>query len=63
MSKRDKQFWIVVFIMSILIILLVYIALTLPEKSATCLNYPLDYYEYINNATCWCIDGSTTSYS
>lgn len=60
MDNKEKQFWIIIVLMFILIILLVYIALTLPEKSATCLQHPMEYYEYVNNVSCWCTNMSTT---
>jgi len=54
MKKRDKEFVLIVSLLLIIIGLLIYIAMTLPDKAATCLFHPIEYYEYQENVSCFC---------
>lgn len=54
MNKRDKIQVINIVLLLIVIALLVYIAITLPEEAVSCVANPMEYYEAQAKTSCYC---------
>lgn len=57
MDKNDKQFWIIVGMMGLIILLLTLLLVYLPEEGMACLSDPITYGENYHNISCKCYEG------
>ena len=45
-----------ILLLAVAISLLIYIVMKVPIIALSCLDNPMNYYESISNASCWCDD-------
>mgnify|MGYP003146675269 CR=1 FL=1 len=54
MEKPQKEIWIIVGLLVLVLGALIFLMLTIPERANLCLKNPVQYYEYYTNSSCFC---------
>jgi len=51
---KKNSWWLGLLLIGVAIVLLIYIALTVPSECHSCMSNPIYYYERIKDTTCFC---------